>query len=405
MAPGVGHHCCGAGHGGRVALKTVAWSTRDFMTGAAPAQCRNRSTCLLEFATDRQPAAMDTTTLEKGSIAICFVHEALACIRSRGLDQNVLLLQAGISPELLVSPHARVSSTQYGALWHLIAQTLDDEFFGMDCHRMKAGSFTLLCHAVIHSDTLERALRRALRFLRLVLDDLAGELQRDGDTAHIVLKDVSRQAAEGAGGLVPAPRAFAYGTYLIILHGLACWLVGRRIPLSQADFRCAEPSFSDEWRVLFARQLNFNQAHGRISFPASYLDLANLQNERTMKEFLRSAPANFLVKYKNSASLSARIRRRLREWSPAAWPDFETLAHQLNASPATLRRRLDDEGESYRSIMDELRRDLAISLLSETALSMSDIAAQLGFAESSAFHRAFKKWTGTRPGEYRCRVR
>ena len=349
---------------------------------------------------------MDIKNLEKGSISICFVHEALTCIRHRGLDPSALLLQAGISPELLASPNARVSSRQYGALWHLIAQTLDDEFFGMDSHRMKAGSFTLLCHAVIHSATLERALRRAMRFLRLVLDDMAGELCREGDTAHIILKDLPVRPTGTSTSDHPAPakRAFAYGTYLIILHGLACWLVGRRIALSTADFCCDEPVFSDEWRVLFSRNLNFNQPHCRISFPARYLDMGNSQNERTMKEFLRSAPANFLVKYKNSDSLSASIRRRLREWPPAAWPDFESLAQQLNASPATLRRRLDDEGESYRAIMDELRRDLAIALLSDTQLSISAIADELGFAESSAFHRAFKKWTGSRPGEYRCRV-
>lgn len=346
-------------------------------------------------------AAMDTKSLEKGSISICFVHEALACIRSRGMDQSTLLRQAGISPELLVSPHARVSSRHYGALWHLIAQTLDDEFFGMDSHRMKAGSFTLLCHSIIHSDTLERAVLRAMRFLRLVLDDLVGELSREGDLAHIVLRDLSGNATPCSDTPIASSRAFAYGTYLIILHGLACWLVGRRIPISNADFCCAAPSFSDEWKVLFSKNLNFSQDHCRISFPASYLDMANIQNERTMKEFLRSAPANFLVKYKNSASLSARIRRRIREWQPAAWPDFETLAHQVHLSSATLRRRLEDEGESYRSIMDELRRDLAISLLSDTQLSISDIAGELGFAESSAFHRAFKKWTGIRPGEYR----
>ena len=131
---------------------------------------------------------METKILEKGSISICFVHEALACIRSRGLDQNDLLMQVGISPELLASPHARVSSRHYGALWHLIAQTMDDEFFGMDRHRMKTGSFTLLCHTVIHSDTLERALRRALRFFRLVLDEMAGELIRDGETADLAVQ-------------------------------------------------------------------------------------------------------------------------------------------------------------------------------------------------------------------------
>ncbi len=339
---------------------------------------------------------MDAKNTEKGTISISFVEEALVCVRERGLDADSLLRQAGISPELLGSPQARVSSTHYGQLWHGIAQTLDDEFFGMDSHRMKAGSFTMLCHALIHSDTLERALRRALRFLGLVLDDMVGELQCTAGVVHIVLKDRNAEAQP--------KRAFAYATYLLILHGLACWLVGRRIPLLKADFRCPEPTFSGEWRILFAQELDFAQPYSGISFPTEYLAMPNIQNERTMKEFLRSAPANFLVKYKNSTSLSAKIRRRLREMPPSAWPDFATLAQQFHASAATLRRRLDDEGQSYRSILDDLRRDLAITLLSDTHLGITEIADALGFAEPSAFHRAFKKWTGARPGEYRCAI-
>ena len=331
---------------------------------------------------------------EKGTISIGFVHEALVCVRERGLDAEAMLLAAGISPELLNTPLARVSSAHYGALWHLIAKSLDDEFFGMDSRPMKVGSFTLLSHAVIHSDTLERALRRALRFLRVVMDELEGELVRDGDIARVILKE--RSGAQGA-----PRRAFAYGTYLLMVHGLACWLVGRRIPLYSADFRCEEPAYSDEWRVLFSPELKFGQDRTVISFAAATLDMHNIQNERTMKEFLRSAPANFLVKYKNSDGLTARIRRRLREMPPDAWPDFDSLSRQLHSSAATLRRRLDEEGQSYRSIKDDLRRDLAISYLSHSDKSVTDIAEKLGFAESSAFHRAFKKWTGARPGEYR----
>ena len=129
--------------------------------------------------------------------------------------------------------------------------------------------------------------------------------------------------------------------------------------------------------------------------------MANVQNERTMKVFLRSAPANFLVKYRNSDGLVARIRRQLRHIPPDTWPDFETLAQQLHSSVSTLRRHLLDEGQSYQSIKDDLRRDLAISQLCHSEKSVLDIALDLGFAEASAFHRAFKKWTGARPGEYR----
>jgi len=328
---------------------------------------------------------------DKGTISISFVEEALVEPRARGIDAGALLEHAGISPELLNAPQARVASSHYAALWHSIAQALDDEFFGMDSHRMRAGSFTLLCHSVIHCDTLGRALRRALRFLRLVLDDFEGVLEREGDVARVVLLE---RCAEPR-------RAFAYGTFLIILHGLACWLVGRRIPLDHAAFRCLEPAYSGEWRVLFSPDLRFGQAGTEIVFPADYLDMPNVQNERTMKVFLRSAPANFLVKYRNSDGLVARIRRQLRDIPPHAWPDFETLAQQMHFSPSTLRRHLLDEGPSYQAIKDDLRRDLAISQLCHSDKSVLDIALDLGFAEASAFHRAFKKWTGARPGEYR----
>ena len=334
---------------------------------------------------------MSLVKSDKGTISIDFVHEALVCLNQRAIDPTPLLMSAGVRPELLDTPQSRVSAAQFAKLWHLITEALDDEFFGMDSHKMKAGSFTLLCHAIVHSETLERAIHRALRFLRIVLDDFSGELAIQGSNACIILTDKA----------VRPKRAFAYGTYLIMLHGLACWIIGRRIPLLQADFRCAAPKFKTEGEVLFSRNLNFDQSHSGISFPAHYLAMKNVQKEQDMKAFLRSAPANFLVKYKNSAGLSAQIRRNLRSTLPANWPDFSSLAEQFHTSEATLRRRLEDEGQSYRTILNDMRRDIAISLLTDTEQSVNDISHALGFSDPSAFHRAFKSWTGKPPGIYR----
>jgi AraC-like DNA-binding protein len=107
------------------------------------------------------------------------------------------------------------------------------------------------------------------------------------------------------------------------------------------------------------------------------------------------------LKYKNGSSISAKVRRRLRQRLPGDVPDFEELAVDLNIAPATLRRRLHEEGASYQGIKDQLRRDLAISYLSDSDRNVMDIALELGFSERSAFHRAFRKWTGASPGEFR----
>jgi AraC-like DNA-binding protein len=329
---------------------------------------------------------------EPGTVAICFVAAALASVRARHMDADALLTRVGLSPALLQMPQARVSYKHYGELWRLVALTLDDEFFGQDSRRMKAGSFAMLVHAVIGCKNLAQALERSLRFYGLILDDISGSLVRGSTEASVLLRERSAELP---------PRVFGQEVLLMLLHGVACWLVGRRIPILRAQFNYPEPRHSAEYRLMYCMELAFRQPHTAIVFPAEYLDLPIVQHERSAKDFLRTAPESILVKYKNGSSLSARIRRRLRQLLPDEVPDFDTLAAEMNLTTATMRRRLHEEGASYQEIKDQLRRDLAISYLCHSGRSVMDIALELGFSERSAFHRAFRKWTGASPGEFR----
>lgn len=327
---------------------------------------------------------------EKGTIAVSFVDEALQSMRQHGLDTGALLIQAGISPRLLTSAHARIAAANYGHLWYLIAQAMDDEFFGMDTHPMRVGSFKLLCRSALHSATLGKAFVRMLDFLRLVLDDMSAVLSEQEGLAYISINE---------GG--PPHRMFAYGTFMMIVHGVGSWLIGRRIQLLSADFRCDEPVSSLDYKIRFCDQARFGQPRTSITFDAAYLALPIVQNQRSLQSFLREAPGNLLVKYSNHDSLAATIRRHLRRLPLTEWSDFVTLSKELNTPASTLRRKLSQEGQSYQAIKDNLRRDLAINYLSGSAKSIEDIAISLGFADPSAFHRAFKKWTGSSPGEHR----
>ncbi|KLU27053.1 AraC family transcriptional regulator [Caballeronia mineralivorans PML1(12)] len=329
---------------------------------------------------------------ERGTIAGVLVEEALRYAERRGVARIAMLALAGIKPATLAAPLARVSAAQYGRLWSAVADALDDEFFGQDSHPMRRGSFALLCHAALGSRDGGQALTRIAGFLRLVLDDLQCEIDTDTTRVRIRLADADTDA--------PRPM-FAYATAFIMIYGLLCWLVGRRIPVLAAHLRCPEPAASDEYRLMFCDAMFFDQ-------PASYVDLAPdcvtlpvVQTAATLKVFLREAPANFIVKYRNPDSLAARIRRQLRQSPPVDWPDSEDIAAALNMAGATLRRRLKQEGATYQSIRDALRRDLAIARLADTTQTIAEIAHALGFAEPSAFHRAFRKWTGVRPAAYR----
>ncbi|WP_245586222.1 AraC family transcriptional regulator [Solimonas soli] len=328
-----------------------------------------------------------------GSVAIAFVREALDGVVRRGLDPLPLLRGAGIDAALLDQDEARVPADAFGSLWLEIARALDDEFFGLDTRRLKVGSFATLTHLTLHTRTLHEALSRGARLLNLLLDDTRIEFAVTGELVElrfVVLRDAGQ-----------ARRRFAHETLFVMLHGLLCWLIGRRISVRTARFAYAQPPWWREYIAVYAGDVGFDAPQTVFTFAALELAAPVVQTERSAKEFLQRAPRNFIVKYQNPKSLSARIRRRLRSEPPERWPDFATLAGEFRASVSTLRRRLDDEGQSFRGIRDALRRDLAIRQLTRSSQTIVEIAQSLGFAEPSAFHRAFRQWTGVSPGDYR----
>lgn len=323
--------------------------------------------------------------MDRRIIAPGFVADALERLGTRGIDPAPLLAQAGL-PAQVDQP---VSNVQFARLWWLIAQAMQDEVMGLTARPMRPGGFAMMCHAILHTGTLERALRRALRFLALMLEDPQGALQVQEGRAEIVLTD--------QGG----PRAaFAYRTYWLVLMGVACWLVGRRIPLRGLDFRCTAPGDRQDYHQFFGAPVQFGQPVTRLVFDAAHLSLPVIRSEAALRGFLREAPANILVRYRQDHGVSARVRDRLAASAPADWPGFEGMAAALHLSPATLRRQLRLDGLSYAALKDELRLVQARRLLAGSR-SVARIAADLGYSEPSAFHRAFVKWTGQSPGAYR----
>jgi AraC-like DNA-binding protein len=323
---------------------------------------------------------------ERHMIAPSFVEEALDSLRRSGRPTKPLLASLGLPP-VVTEP---VSAQTFGQLWLAIAEELDDECFGLGARPMQRGSFTLLCHCVLHAPTLERALRRALRFLNLVLGDPTGRLIVQDGIAEVQLSDQGEPRS-----------AFAYRSYWIILHGLICWLVGRRIPIRLVDFRCPEPEHSADHRLFFGAPIRFSQPLSRLGFDAAMLALPISRSEQQLRQFLRGAPANILLRYRYDAGTAAAVRRRLTQREPADWASFAALAGDMRMSSSTLRHRLHDEGQSYAAIKDEIRRDLACGMLTNTGQTVSEIAARLGYSEPSAFYRAFRKWMGVSPETFR----
>ncbi|EJN33540.1 DNA-binding domain-containing protein, AraC-type [Pseudomonas sp. GM84] len=331
---------------------------------------------------------------EKDTISMQLVREALLQSCPDRDAAGALLRRAGIDASLLEQADARVAASAYAQLWRLLSLRCNDEFFAMDPRGLRAGSLALLARAAMAQPSLGEALDVALGFLGLMLEDLQPVLVRQGSLAEIVIGEPREQPR----------RAFTYFTFWMIVHGVACWLAGRRIPILAIDLRCAEPPFCDDYRVMFSENLQFGRPRTRMIMAADCLALTPRRTAEDLQRFLAEAPGNILVKYRDPDSLARRIRHDLHQTDPAAWPDAERLALGLCMSAPTLRRRLADEGQTYQGLKDSVRRELAISWLAEADIGLAQVAERLGFADTSSFYKAFRKWFGCNPGHYRTLV-
>ena len=308
----------------------------------------------------------------------------------RGVDEASVLARAGIAPALLESPLARVSQQQYALLIRVLRRALRDELWGLTSRPVRPGSFGQCMKQLVRCATLGEALRSGFAFYDLLIDDFVARLSVRGELAQIQF--VLRRESD-------ARLDYAVKAFMLFTFGAASWLVARRVPLLGVDYTAAQMG-TDTSRV-YQAPIRYGQPHVGLSFEDHWLDLPVVQSAQSVREFLAGAPANLIVKYRDTSSLTDRIRRLLRRRLGEELPSLEEVGDALAVTPQTLRRRLREEGRGFQQIKDELRRDAAIEFLTNTRLPLLDIANEVGFSEASTFHRAFKNWTGVAPGEYR----
>jgi AraC-like DNA-binding protein len=249
---------------------------------------------------------------------------------------------------------------------------------------------------VLSAPTLETALERIARTLRVLLDDVSVDLESGSRTAILVIAEEQPLPVGRAG------RVFAFEWLLRLIHGLAAWLVAHPLPLDEVSFPYPPPLHVADYELVFAPRYTFDAPRLEARFPVEWLALPVRRDEAALQAFLVGAPASITTLYRRDRALALRVREHLR----AALPEhlaLPALAERLFLSPRTLHRRLEDEGTSFRAIKDGLRRELAIEWLTKTQRPLGRIGSELGFADAAAFYRAFAAWTGSGPREYRRR--
>lgn len=275
----------------------------------------------------------------------------------------------------------------------------NDEAAGFLSRPMPLGSFAMMCHALISSPTLGEALERLCRFSKVLSDDLSYHLVKGSNSTELEIRFRNNRKLQPDFFLV---------SVATIAYRLASWLVAKPLLLDGAEFEFRQPNYHQQLALIFSTEVGYQKTSTKLIFPAVSLQLPVRQTNDTLAQFLTHAPASLLTQFKRHDSYTARVRRLLETAIDhnESLDDlsFARVAYELSIAEHTLRRRLREESHSYQELLDNFRRTLAVRWVLSERYPITTISEKLGFSETAAFSRAFKRWTGQSPSTFASRA-
>jgi AraC-like DNA-binding protein len=327
--------------------------------------------------------AGDRTTLGTWVKAICRALEAAGC------DSAALLTEAGFDLKSLDSPTARCPLTQTGRLWRIAVAATGDPAFGIKvASHIKQTTFHALGYGLSASSTLKEAFERARRYCHVASDAIEYEFSRHGAEYHFVIEPADHVADESVDALVAA--------YLRMCRSL----IGHDYSPLRIEFRRARPAGIEDFQRLLRAPLQFGAARTRLVFDCDAIERPLEGGNPELAKHHDEIALQYLSRIERE-NIQWRVRDVLTRRLARGEPSQEDVAELLNMSARTLQRKLCEVGISYKEILDQTRRVLAMAYLSAPRHTVSDITYLLGFSAGSSFTRAFRRWTGQSPSDWR----
>lgn len=310
------------------------------------------------------------------------------------------LKRAGISIELAQRDNARITHEQFVRLYQIAAVETGDEMMGLWSRPVRSGALKVICRNIYDASSVSVAMYRFTQVWSLMLDDY--QLTLNNEKNHFSLRLVPRNklGIDGVMNYSKTVNRFAHMLMLKLVHGVVSWLVGYEVPVRGVSFVFSRPHFAEDYSVLFPAQVEYEAEYSAIYFNAELALQRFNRPYADLRPFLIRAPRDWIFTTYKEHNLSMKVREFLSNPDRLGYSLSDT-ASAFHISRRTLIRRLANEHSSFQSIKDGLRRDFAIFDLINSNKSLDNIAHDYGFSSVSAFHRAFKHWTGNTPGEYR----
>jgi len=312
-------------------------------------------------------------------------------MRELGCDPEALLRDTGFEPALFDDPDARVPYASADRLIARCAEATGCEYFGLLVGQRASPSSLGVAGFMLS----------AAPDVRTALHDLVAhlDLHDDGGVPFV-------RASGGVsllGYAIHEPDVTAAGQIYDLSIAVACNILRS---LCGGDWRPSEVQLSRQaprdpapWKRFFQAPLRFDAAQSAVAFPVHWLDHRLSGADSLLHRHLEAEAA--ALHAQREVNLVGAVRGLLRGLLAVRKTTASDVARQLGIHPRTLNRRLHDEGTTFHDELDGVRYAAARQYLAESTMSLAAIATALEYADASAFSRAFKRWSGRTPAQWR----
>jgi AraC-like DNA-binding protein len=309
-----------------------------------------------------------------------------------GPDSVERLARVGLEPEDFANPDTRLPhAVVMRSLEETVANTGDPTIGLRAGEQLDAVDFDVLENAARCSPTLGDAMACMARYMRLMNDAAEITLHAEGEIAEwrFRVTDGVPQPPAANDFVITAALQFSKRNASVIEPPLEVRLMH------------AEPSYAAEYEKSFGVPVRFNAPFNTVVIRRARLAVPMSRANPRMSDAFQIHARQLLDKLRQGDGVAGRVREEIAVQLGTGAVSMHATAKRLAMSVATLRRRLEEEGETFAGIVDDLRKRLAERYLNEQRLTINEVAFLLGFASAAAFNRAFKRWTGMPPAAYR----
>ena len=320
------------------------------------------------------------------------IHSQLALAASLGLDRHDLLSAVGLLESDIEDPDARVPVLKSLRLLQIIsAETADDDIGLKFGQRVEIRQVGVVGYAMAHSEDLQSAALRLIRFRKLLNQRSEADFRRYGNQWRMTFTNPPLIE-----GFRPALDDYMAGIVVAFEE-----LLGRRIDLAGACFIYPKPQETSLHREIFGPNIEFDCRRQSLSFWQRDIEEPLAEADPRLTRYLDKLAEIHLGELPQDDSFATRVRRAIWPHLSEGQPTIGAIASDLAVSSRTLQRRLREEDTSYGEVVEELRREKAGLLLRDPNLAVYEIGYLLGYSDPSAFYRAFRRWHGQSPSRYR----